>query len=62
LYGQTCLHHSLWGKAQQLLELFVSKPVSLSLKKNAFIALATLMEKKADHQKAAALWRQAALL
>ena len=62
LYGQTCLHHSLWGKAQQLLDLFVSKPVSLSLKKKAFIALATLMEKKADHQKAAALWRQAALL
>ncbi len=62
LYGQICLHHSLWGKAQQLLELFASKNVPQALKKKALIALASLMEKKADHQKAAALWRQAALM
>jgi HemY protein len=62
LYGQICLHHSLWGKAQQMLESFVSKNGAQALKKRACIALAHLMEKKADHDKAMALWKQAALL
>jgi HemY protein len=62
LYGQICLHHSLWGKAQQMLESFVSKNGAQALKKRACIALAHLMEKKADHDKAMVLWKQAALL
>jgi len=62
LYGQVCLHHALWGKAQQLLELAVIKLASPALKKRAWIALAKLMEQKGEHQKALDLWRKAALL
>lgn len=62
LYAQACLHHALWGKAQQLMELLVTRNVPQELKKRAWIALAVLMEKKDEPQKALALWRQAALL
>jgi len=62
LYGQTCMHHALWGKAQQLLELVIPRNIAPSLKRRAWIALAQLMQQKGEHAKALELWRQAALL
>ena len=62
LYAQTCLHHALWGKAQQLFEACLLRNVPQALKKNACIALAKLMEQKEDHPRALELWKQAALL
>ena len=62
LYGQVCLHHALWGKAQQLLELVLIKHPSHELKKRAWIALARLLEQKGESQKALEFWRKAALL
>ena len=62
LYAQTCVHHGLWGKAQQLLELLIPRNIAPSLKRRAWIALAQLMEQKEEHAKALELWRQAALL
>ncbi|MEI7737945.1 MAG: heme biosynthesis HemY N-terminal domain-containing protein [Betaproteobacteria bacterium] len=62
LYAQTCVHHGLWGKAQQLLELLIPRNVAPSLKRRSWIALAQLMEQKEEHAKALELWRRAALL
>jgi HemY protein len=62
LYGQTCMHHALWGKAQQLLELASHRNMAPSLQRRAWIGLAQLMEQKGEHAKALELWRQAALL
>ncbi len=62
LYGQTCMHHALWGKAQQLLELASHRNMAPSLQRRAWIAMAQLMEQKGEHAKALELWRQAALL
>jgi uncharacterized protein HemY len=62
LYGQTCMHHALWGKAQQLLELASHRNMAPSLQRRAWVGLAQLMEQKGEHAKALELWRQAALL
>jgi len=61
LYGQLCLHHALWGKAQQLLESAVGRLGSVALKRRAYASLARLAEQRSDTGAALQAWRQAAL-
>lgn len=60
LCGQICLHHSLWGKAQQLLERSGARLKSDSLKARAWCTLAKLCEQRSEPQKASEYWRKAA--
>jgi HemY protein len=62
LCGQLCLHHSLWGKAQQLLERSTLRLKSNVLKARAWCTLAKLSEQRSESQKAGEYWRKAALL
>jgi len=62
LCGQICLHHSLWGKAQQLLERSGPRLKSNALKARAWCTLAKLCEQRSEMQKASEYWRKAALL
>ena len=61
LYGQLCLHHALWGKAQQLLESAVGRLGSVALKRRAYASLARLAEQRSDAGAALQAWRQSAL-
>ena len=61
LYGQMCLHHALWGKAQQLLESSAARLSSVELTRRAYASLAQLAEQRADPAAALKAWKQAAL-
>jgi HemY protein len=60
LSGMVCLRHSLWGKAQQLLEQAAPRLQSSELKRSAWRALAELAEQKGDTAQALACWKLAA--
>ncbi len=60
LSGMVCLRHSLWGKAQQLLEQAAPRLQSSELKRSAWRALAELAEQKGDTAQALACWKLSA--
>ena len=60
LSGMVCLRHSLWGKAQQLLEQAAPRLQSSNLKRSAWRALAELAEQKGDQAQALACWKLSA--
>lgn len=60
LSGMVCLRHSLWGKAQQLLEQAAPRLQSIELKRSAWRALAELAEYKGDQAQALACWKLSA--
>jgi HemY protein len=62
LSGMVCLRHSLWGKAQQLLEQAAPRLQSSDLKRSAWRALAELAEQKGDQAQALACWKLSAVL
>ena len=60
LAGVTCMHLSLWGKAQQLLKQSLLQLQDVSLKRQAWAALAVLAEQREDTAAAFEAWRNAA--
>lgn len=60
LAGVTCLHLSLWGKAQQLLKQSLALLQDAQLKRKAWQALALLAEQREDSAAATQAWRNAA--
>lgn len=65
LAGMACKERSLWGKAQQLLQLAAPRLTSSenqSLQHQAWIALAELAEQRGELDIAAQTWKKAALL
>jgi HemY protein len=61
LYGRVCMRHSLWGKAQQMLERCAPQLTQPSLQRKAWCALAELAQQRGDEAAAAQAWRRAAL-
>jgi HemY protein len=59
LAGATCMHLSLWGKAQQLLKQSVALQTDVSLKADAWRALARLAEQRQDTDAATHAYREA---
>ena len=62
LYGRVCMRHSLWGKAQQMLERCAPQLSQPSLQRKAWCALAELAEQRGDAAAASQAWRRAALV
>jgi HemY protein len=62
LYGRVCMRHSLWGKAQQMLERCAPQLTQPSLQRRAWCALAELAEQRGDASAASQAWRRAALV
>jgi len=62
LYGRVCMRHSLWGKAQQMLERCAPQLTQPSLQRKAWCALAELAQQRGDEAAAAQAWRRAALV
>jgi HemY protein len=60
LAGVTCMHLSLWGKAQQLLKQALLQLQDDRLKRQAWAALALLAEQREDAATATEAWRNAA--
>jgi HemY protein len=60
LAGVTCMHLSLWGKAQQLLKQALLQLQDDRLKRQAWAALALLAEQREDAVAASEAWRNAA--
>jgi HemY protein len=60
LAGVTCMHLSLWGKAQQLLKQALLQLQDDRLKRQAWAALALLAEQREDVAAATEAWRNAA--
>jgi len=60
LAGVTCMHLSLWGKAQQLLKQSLSQLQDDRLRRRAWQALALLAEQRDDLAAATEAWRKAA--
>lgn len=60
LAGMTCMHHQLWGKAQQLLKQSLPMLQDAGLKRNAWRALAELAEQRDDAKAATEAYRNAA--
>lgn len=60
LAGVTCMHLSLWGKAQQLLKQALVQLQDERLKRLAWQALALLAEQREDAAAATEAWRNAA--
>ena len=61
LYGRVCMRHSLWGKAQQMLERCAPQLTQPSLQRKAWCALAELAQQRGDEAAATQAWRRAAL-
>jgi len=59
LAGMICMHHQLWGKAQQLLKQSLPLLQDAGLKRNAWRALAELAEQRGDAQAATEAYRNA---
>jgi HemY protein len=62
LYGRVCMRHSLWGKAQQMLERCAPQLTQPGLQRKAWCALAELAQQRGDEAAAAQAWRRAALV
>jgi HemY protein len=62
LYGRVCMRHSLWGKAQQMLERCAPQLTQPGLQRKAWCSLAELAEQRGDEAAAAQAWRRAALV
>ena len=60
LAGVTCMHLSLWGKAQQMLKQALSQLQDEQLKRRAWQGLALLAEQRDDTAAATQAWRNAA--
>jgi HemY protein len=60
LAGMACMKRQLWGKAQQLLTQSALGLQDASLHRNAWRALAELVEQREDGQAAALAWKRAA--
>lgn len=60
LAGVTCMHLSLWGKAQQLLKQALPQLQDERLRRRAWQALALLAEQREDSAAATEAWRNAA--
>jgi HemY protein len=60
LAGVTCMHLSLWGKAQQLLRQALSQLQDVRLRRRTWQALALLAEQREDPIAATDAWRNAA--
>lgn len=60
LYGRVCMRHSLWGKAQQMLERCAPQLTQPRLQRKAWCALAELAQQRGDEAAAAQAWRRAA--
>jgi HemY protein len=56
----TCMHLSLWGKAQQMLKQALSQLQDEGLKRRAWQGLALLAEQRDDTAAATQAWRNAA--
>lgn len=61
LAGMACLKRQLWGKAQQLLTQSTQKLEDAGLRRNAWLHLAELAERRGDMAAATQAWKQAAL-
>jgi HemY protein len=62
LAGMVCWSHSLWGKAQQMLEQAAAQLDHLEMQRLALCKLALLAEQKGDTPRAHLYWRRAAEL
>lgn len=62
LYGRVCMRHSLWGKAQQMLERCAPQLTQPGLQRKAWCAVAELAQQRGDDVAAAQAWRRAALV
>ena len=62
LYGRVCMRHSLWGKAQQMLERCAPQLTQPGLQRKAWCALAELAQQRGDEAAATLAWRRAALV
>lgn len=62
LAGMACIQRQLWGKGEQLLQTALPRLADVSLRANAWKALAVLAEQREDSAAAAKAWREAALL
>lgn len=60
LAGMVCWHHTLWGKAQQMLELAAPQLTHVELQRHAWRTLAQLAEQKEETARAQMYWRRAA--
>ncbi len=60
LTGMVCWHHTLWGKAQQMLELAAPQLSHVELQRQAWRTLALLAEHKEETARAQMYWRRAA--
>ena len=61
LAGMACLQRQLWGKAQQLLTQSTQQLEDVGLRRNAWLRLAELAERRGDLTAATQAWKQAAL-
>jgi HemY protein len=62
LFAMTCMHNSLWGKTQQLMQELVPKLDQVHLKKQALHTLAQLAAQRGDEGQAMAHWKSMAQL
>jgi HemY protein len=60
LAGVACVHLQLWGKAQQLLQLAVTRLEDAGLQTRAWQMLADLAQRQGNEADAAVAWRNAA--
>ena len=60
LSGMVCWQHSLWGKAQQMLELAAPQLTDAELQRQAWRTLAQLAEHKEETARAQMYWKRAA--
>lgn len=61
LAGMACLKRQLWGKAQQLLTQSTQQLQDAGLRRNAWLRLAELAERRGDMAAATQAWKHAAL-
>jgi HemY protein len=62
LCGRVCMRHSLWGKAQQLMERCAPRLSPAALQRKAWCAVAELAQQRGDDPAAARAWQRAALI
>jgi HemY protein len=60
LAGMACVHHQLWGKANQMLSACADRLDDDDLKRRAWQQLALLAERRGDATAALAAWKKAA--
>ena len=60
LAGTACMKRKLWGKAQQLMSQATVGLTDVTLRRNAWLALASLAEERGDASAAEQAWKRAA--